>query len=99
MNEENKIYIRKTNINNSIIPSYQRGYKWEIKNIKDLLNDIDSIDIINSNGKTKHCLHNLTIIEIENEENNNVWEKTRNVDAKHSWLEEKDISLWKGFKK
>ena len=74
MNEENKIYIRKTNINNSIIPSYQRGYKWEIKNIKDLLNDIDSIDIINSNGKTKHCLHNLTIIEIENEENNNVWE-------------------------
>lgn len=29
----------------------------------------------------------------------NPWKKTRNVDDKHSWLEEKDISLWKGFKK
>ena len=66
MNEENKIYIRKTNINNSIIPSYQRGYKWEIKNVEDLLNDINSI---NDNDKKEHCLHNLTIIE-----NNNEWE-------------------------
>ena len=29
----------------------------------------------------------------------NPWKKTRNVDPKHSWLEEKDILLWKGFKK
>ena len=29
----------------------------------------------------------------------NPWKKTRNVDDKHLWLGEKDISLWKGFKK
>lgn len=58
-NEENKEYI-----NNSIIPSYQRGYKWEAKNVEDLLNDIDSI---NNEDKKYHCLHNLTIIEKENE--------------------------------
>ena len=66
MNGENKIFIRKENIKNSIIPSYQRGYKWEIKNVEDLLNDINSI---NDNDKKEHCLHNLTIIE-----NNNEWE-------------------------
>lgn len=32
-NEENKEYI-----NNSIIPSYQRGYKWEAKNIVSIMN-------------------------------------------------------------
>ena len=66
MSEENKIFVRKENIKNSIIPSYQRGYKWEIKNVEDLLNDINSI---NDNDKKEHCLHNLTIIE-----NNNEWE-------------------------
>lgn len=66
MSEENKIYIKKEDINNSVIPSYQRGYKWEIKNVEDLLNDINSI---NDNDKKEHCLHNLTIIE-----NNNKWE-------------------------
>lgn len=44
MNEENKTYIYIKDIKNSIIPDYQRGYKWEIKNVEDLLNDIDGID-------------------------------------------------------
>lgn len=64
MSEENKIYIKKGNIKKSEIPSYQRGYKWEDKNVEDLLNDVNDI---NNNGKTEHCLHNLTIIEKENE--------------------------------
>ncbi|WP_432632429.1 DUF262 domain-containing protein, partial [Brachyspira sp.] len=64
MSEEDKIYIKKENIKKSKIPSYQRGYKWEDKNVRDLLNDIDSI---NNNSKTEHCLHNLTIIENDNE--------------------------------
>lgn len=65
MNEENKTYIK--DIKNSIIPDYQRGYKWEIKNVEDLLNDIDGID---NTEKKEHCLHNLTIIE----KDNNKWE-------------------------
>lgn len=64
MSEENIIYIKKENIKKSEIPSYQRGYKWEAKNIEDLLNDIDSI---NNEDKRDHCLHNLTIIEKNNE--------------------------------
>lgn len=65
MNEENKTYIK--DIKDSIIPDYQRGYKWEVKNVEDLLNDIDDID---NTKKTEHCLHNLTIIE----KDNNEWE-------------------------
>lgn len=64
MSEENKIYIKKGNIKKSEIPSYQRGYKWEAKNVEDLLNDIYSI---NNEDKKDHCLHNLTIIENDNE--------------------------------
>ena len=48
MREENKLLIK--DIKDSEIPNYQRGYKWEISNVEDLLNDI----------------HNLTIIENEN---------------------------------
>lgn len=43
-NEENKTYIYIKDIKDSIIPDYQRGYKWEVKNVEDLLNDIDDID-------------------------------------------------------
>ena len=63
MREENKIFVKKENIKKSIIPNYQRGYKWEISNVEDLLNDINDINNIDKN---EHCLHNLTIIENEN---------------------------------
>ncbi|TXJ61969.1 DUF262 domain-containing protein [Brachyspira aalborgi] len=66
MSEENKIFVKKENIKKSIIPNYQRGYKWEISNVEDLLNDINNINNIDKN---EHCLHNLTIIE-----NKNKWE-------------------------
>ena len=58
MREENKLLIK--DIKNSEIPNYQRGYKWEISNVEDLLNDINNIN------ENEHCLHNLTIIENEN---------------------------------
>ena len=61
MREKNKLLIK--DIKDSEIPNYQRGYKWEISNVEDLLNDINSI---NDNDKKEHCLHNLTIIENEN---------------------------------
>lgn len=60
MSDENKIYIRDLNNYFFYIPNYQRGYKWSEKNIKDLLNDINSIG---NDNKKDHCLHNLTIIE------------------------------------
>ena len=61
MREENKLLIK--DIKNYEIPNYQRGYKWEISNVEDLLNDINNINNIDKN---EHCLHNLTIIENEN---------------------------------
>lgn len=61
MREENKLLIK--DIKDSEIPNYQRGYKWEISNVEDLLNDINNINNIDKN---EHCLHNLTIIENEN---------------------------------
>ena len=61
MSDENKIYIRDLNNYSFYIPNYQRGYKWSKKNIKDLLNDINSIG---KDDKKEHSLHNLTIIEI-----------------------------------
>lgn len=64
MREENKLLIK--DIKDSEIPNYQRGYKWEISNVEDLLNDINNINNIDKN---EHCLHNLTIIE-----NKNKWE-------------------------
>ena len=62
MREENKLLIK--DIKDSEIPNYQRGYKWEISNVEDLLNDINNINNIDKN---EHCLHNLTIIENDNE--------------------------------
>ena len=71
MNDENKIYILENEKNKDYlknysfyIPNYQRGYKWSKENIEDLLNDINSIG---KDGKAEHCLHNLTIIEINDE--------------------------------
>ena len=71
MNGKKKIYILQNEKNEDYlknysfyIPNYQRGYKWSKENIEDLLNDINSID---NNNKKDHCLHNLTIIEINEE--------------------------------
>ncbi len=45
------------------IPHYQRGYKWEPKNVEKLLEDIDNFK--HANDKF-YCLQNITIIEKDN---------------------------------
>jgi uncharacterized protein with ParB-like and HNH nuclease domain len=45
------------------IPHYQRGYKWESKNINKLLEDIDNFKV--SDNKF-YCLQNITIVGKEN---------------------------------
>ena len=45
-----------------IIPSYQRGYKWEEKDIERLLNDINNFNI-DENLDLFYCLQNITLVE------------------------------------
>ncbi|MFN8274774.1 MAG: DUF262 domain-containing protein [Flavobacteriaceae bacterium] len=45
------------------IPHYQRGYKWEPKNVEKLLDDIDNFE--HANDKF-YCLQNITIVEKNN---------------------------------
>lgn len=44
------------------IPSYQRGYKWEEKDIKRLLDDINEFKVIDD-FDAFYCLQNISIIE------------------------------------
>ena len=49
---------------NFYIPSYQRGYRWGIKEVTDLLNDIDSFTpfpISNTSEKTWYCLQPIVV--------------------------------------
>ncbi|MCB9251730.1 MAG: DUF262 domain-containing protein [Flavobacteriales bacterium] len=55
LNEQGKDYFN--------IPHYQRGYKWEPKNVTKLLDDIDNFE--HSNDKF-YCLQNITIVAKEN---------------------------------
>ena len=50
------------------IPKYQRGYRWDTQNVKDLLNDI--YEVYKTEGKTKgtYCLQPLVVKELEQEE-------------------------------
>ena len=43
------------------IPAYQRGYKWKITDIEQLLDDIDSFETHGDND-VFYCLQNITII-------------------------------------
>ena len=46
------------------IPAYQRGYRWTILEVKDLLNDINEFTpkvIDGSNDKTWYCLQPVVV--------------------------------------
>lgn len=64
------------------VPSYQRGYRWTERQVKDLLNDISDfkpLKLNNSNEYTWYCLQPLVVRKIDatdsrlSEENNNNW--------------------------
>lgn len=44
-----------------VIPSYQRGYKWNRTNIEQLLNDINNYHV--TNDETFYCLQNITLVD------------------------------------
>lgn len=46
------------------IPSYQRGYAWQIRQLKDFWNDLEHVSKL---GNQFHYMHSLTLREIENE--------------------------------
>lgn len=48
------------------IPEYQRGYKWGIKQVLKLLEDIDGFNIDENNGDKFYCLQNITIVKNNN---------------------------------
>lgn len=46
------------------IPSYQRGYAWQMRQLKDFWNDLEHVSKL---GNQFHYMHSLTLREIENE--------------------------------
>ncbi|MGN8398767.1 DUF262 domain-containing protein [Helicobacter pylori] len=46
------------------IPSYQRGYAWQIRQLKDFWNDLEHVSKL---GSQFHYMHSLTLRELENE--------------------------------
>ncbi len=46
------------------IPSYQRGYAWQMKQLEDFWNDLEHVSKL---GDKFHYMHSLTLRELENE--------------------------------
>ncbi len=46
------------------IPSYQRGYAWQDRQLKDFWNDLEHVSKL---GDKFHYMHSLTLRELENE--------------------------------
>ncbi|GAA9870692.1 hypothetical protein VN0646_14590 [Helicobacter pylori] len=53
------------------IPSYQRGYAWQIRQLKDFWNDLEHVSKL---GSQFHYMHSLTLRELENEFENSAFE-------------------------
>ncbi|GHR95842.1 hypothetical protein VN0682_14420 [Helicobacter pylori] len=53
------------------IPSYQRGYAWQERQLKDFWNDLEHVSKL---GNQFHYMHSLTLREIENELENSAFE-------------------------
>lgn len=58
--------IKKLKGCNFVIPSYQRGYRWEKREVEDLLNDI--YEFKQNNNEGFYCLQPLVLKEISDEE-------------------------------
>lgn len=56
-----------------IVPSYQRGYKWNRENVLKLLDDLKSFEKSNMDKPNSfYCIQNITIIPLENDSGWNV---------------------------
>lgn len=53
------------------IPSYQRGYAWQERQLKDFWNDLEHVSKL---GDKFHYMHSLTLRELENELEDSVFE-------------------------
>ncbi|GHS09032.1 hypothetical protein VN0802_14170 [Helicobacter pylori] len=53
------------------IPSYQRGYAWQERQLKDFWNDLEHVSKL---GDKFHCMHSLTLRELENDFENSTFE-------------------------
>ncbi|GAA7709988.1 hypothetical protein JP0157_13130 [Helicobacter pylori] len=53
------------------IPSYQRGYAWQERQLKDFWNDLEHVSKL---GNQFHYMHSLTLRELENELENSAFE-------------------------
>ncbi|GAA9987423.1 hypothetical protein VN1000_14100 [Helicobacter pylori] len=53
------------------IPSYQRGYAWKERQLKDFWNDLEHVSKL---GNQFHYMHSLTLKELENEFENSAFE-------------------------
>ncbi|GAA8551980.1 DUF262 domain-containing protein [Helicobacter pylori] len=53
------------------IPSYQRGYAWQMRQLKDFWNDLGHVSKL---GNQFHYMHSLTLRELENEFENSAFE-------------------------
>ncbi|GAA7142709.1 DUF262 domain-containing protein [Helicobacter pylori] len=53
------------------IPSYQRGYAWQIRQLKDFWNDLEHVSKL---GSQFHYMHSLTLRKLENEFENSAFE-------------------------
>ncbi len=53
------------------IPSYQRGYAWQMRQLKDFWNDLEHVSKL---GDKFHYMHSLTLRELENDFENSAFE-------------------------
>ncbi|MFP5983578.1 DUF262 domain-containing protein [Helicobacter pylori] len=53
------------------IPSYQRGYAWQMRQLKDFWNDLEHVSKL---GDQFHYMHSLTLRELENDFENSAFE-------------------------
>src|SRR5574344_924777 len=55
------------------IPEYQRGYKWNGRNVTTLLNDLKNYEKSNPSEESFYCLQNITIVPFETQKGNHYY--------------------------